>query len=133
MGVPNGNYTDIPLDASPTVGVTGQASSNASGGPALKVTLTRLGKGEKGTFNINVSGSYPIGRSASKAKLAFKDDTEMSGLHCTLSVRDRNLYITDNGSTNGTFVNGVPISGQFRLQQDDTILMGSYEYRVSWK
>ena len=117
------------MEASPTVGVT----APESGGSGMKVVLTRLGKGETGTYNANVSGNYTIGRSASKSKLAFPDDTALSGLHCTLSSKGNHLFIKDNDSTNGTFVNGVPVSGQHELEQDDTILIGSYEYRVSWK
>ncbi len=117
------------MEGSPTVGVT----SPQPGGYGMKVVLTRLGKGETGTYNANVSGSFTIGRSASKSKLAFPDDTALSGLHCTLLSKENHLYIKDNDSTNGTFVNGVPVSGQHELEQDDTILIGSYEYRISWK
>ncbi len=142
MGDPDGGRTMGfgDMDESPTVGMPGMdgsptvgMSSPPAGGSSLKVVLTRLGKGETGTYKADVAGNFTIGRSASQSKLAFPDDTAMSGLHCTLSAKGKHLYIKDNNSTNGTFVNGVPVSGQFELDQDDTILMGSYEYRVSWK
>lgn len=99
----------------------------------FKITLTRMGKGEEGKYELNLTGSYTIGRSASKSKLAFPKDTALSGLHCTLLSRNGKVLLRDEKSTNGTFVNGVPIEGQFELHQDDVILLGSYEYRITWK
>ena len=129
-GYDGGPTVGIPeMEGSPTVGVT----APSSGGFGLKVVLTRLGKGETGTYKANVTGNYTIGRSASKSKLAFPDDSALSSLHCMLFSKGNHLYIRDNESTNGTFVNGVPVSGQHELMQDDIILIGSYEYRVSWK
>ncbi len=96
--------------------------------------LVRLGKGEEKSYKVNL-GATPVtvGRSAANAKLAFSDDTALSSIHCSLIAEKKRVYIKDENSTNGTFVNGVPISGKFELNQDDVILIGSYEYRISWK
>ena len=40
------------------------------------------------------------------------------------------IFVCDLTSTNGTFVNGVPITGPYRLFNDDIILIGSMELRV---
>ena len=77
--------------------------------------------------------TYTIGRSQTKCNLTISRDTALSGLHCTLISNNGKIFIRDEKSTNGTFVNGVPILGNFELNQDDIILLGSYEYRISWK
>lgn len=138
IGMPGGSPTVGMASVGATVGLSSVGatvglSSAAAPSGGLKVTLARLGKGETGTYSMNVGESFSVGRSASKAKLAFPEDTAMSGHHCTFSSQGKRLFIMDNNSTNGTFVNGVPVSGKHELEQDDTILMGSYEYRVSWK
>ena len=40
------------------------------------------------------------------------------------------MFIEDNGSTNGTIVNGIKIGGRTELQSGDLILLGSDEYRI---
>ena len=101
--------------------------------PALELTLTEVGKKDGKVYQIRVEDSYTIGRSAVKSRLSMPDDQALSGLHATLIQKDGHLFIRDEKSMNGTFVNGVPISGEFELHQDDILLMGSYEYRVSWE
>ncbi len=128
-------------DANPTIGLDsdnvtmgfGNHSSSSSSGKRFAVTLFRIGKDDGKTYGFDLSDKYTIGRSAGKSKLAFNDDTALSGLHCTIFVKNGEIFIRDEKSTNGTFVNGVPISGEFKMSQDDTILIGSYEYRITWK
>lgn len=117
---------------SPTVGM-GKGTAQASGGSGTSLTLTRMGGGTEQTYQIKLNTTYTIGRSASKAQLAITKDEALSGLHCTLSAQNGRVYVKDEGSMNGTFVNGVPIDGKFELHSDDVLLIGSYEYRVSWK
>ena len=71
-----------------------------------------------------------IGRSEDDCDLGIPDDDEISKQNCELTLEDGMVYIRDMGSTNGTFVNGVPIAGRYRLQTDDIILMGRTEFRV---
>ena len=125
---------------SPTVGIPSgfssenyKAKDDKNSKNRISVVLTRVGKNESGTFKADVADSCPIGRSASKAKLSFPEDTALSGIHCTLFVKEKKLFIRDENSTNGNFVNGVPVNGPLELQQDDTILIGSHEYRITWK
>ncbi len=118
--------------ASNTVGVTGSRSSSA-GSKRVSVTMTRMGGGSEQVYECPLDGVYTIGRSASKSKLAITSDSALSGLHCSLLTEDNRVFIRDEKSMNGTFVNGVPIDGKFELHQDDVVLIGSYEYRISWK
>ncbi len=101
---------------------------------AYHIVLTRMGKekGDNNIFRFDLTDKYTIGRSASKSKLAFSGDAALSGLHCTMMVKNNKIYIKDEGTTNGTFVNGVPITGEFALENGDTLIIGSYEYRVTW-
>ena len=117
--------------ASVTMPITSATPADSS---SLNVLFVRMGKGEEKSFKATVSGNpCKIGRSATQSKMAMTDDTALSSVHCSLSTKGNRLFIKDEKSTNGTFVNGVPISGQFELSQDDIVLIGSYEYRVSWK
>jgi hypothetical protein len=115
--------------SSPTVGF-----ETAPSGKTYHVVLTRMGKevGDGGVYKLSVVDKYTIGRSASKSKLAISNDSALSGLHCTIFVKNKRIYIKDEGTTNGTFVNGVPITGEFELESGDTLIIGSYEYRITW-
>ncbi len=130
-GVSDLNGVTLPVDnlGSPTVGF-----DSPSSGKAYHMILTRMGKtdDEKSTFKFDLTDKYSVGRSASKSSLSFPKDTAMSGLHCTFYVQDKKIYVRDEGSTNGTFVNGVPITGPYALEKDDTLIIGSNEYRVTW-
>lgn len=105
--------------------------------PAKKgvpVRLIKLGRqGDEKVYDVNLCDSVIIGRDPSKAKLVFKDDEKLSGRHCELTVKDGMIFVLDLKSTNGTFVNGVPIDGYYRLRNDDILLIGSMELRVGIK
>ncbi|MBR5376682.1 MAG: FHA domain-containing protein [Lachnospiraceae bacterium] len=130
-GVSDLNGVTLPVDnmGSPTVGF-----DTPSSGKAYHMTLTRMGmaEDEKSVFKFDLTDKYSVGRSASKSRLSFPKDTAMSGLHCTFYVQDKKIYLRDEGSTNGTFVNGVPITGPYAIEKDDTLIIGSNEYRVTW-
>ena len=97
------------------------------------VTLVQLGKSPEKKYNIDLLDKCTIGRSSTKNTLGIPTDTALSEIHASILVEKENVYLKDEKSTNGTFVNGVPITGKFLLNQDDVILIGSYEYRISWK
>ena len=133
-GISDLNGATLPLGGSmgsETVGFDAPSSS----GKAYHMTLTRMGKTdeENNVYKFDLTGRYSLGRSASKAQLAFPKDTALSGLHCTFYVQDKKIYLKDEHSTNGTFVNGVPITGSYAIEKDDTLIIGSNEYRVTWK
>lgn len=58
-------------------------------------------------------------------------DTAVSGRHALIEVEKNDfldgvydIFITDNGSTNGSFVNDEPVSGRRRLSNNDVIRFG---------
>ncbi len=58
------------------------------------------------------------------------DDTQVSRHHAQLVHRDDQLILEDLGSTNGTLINGQPITGQHVLQPADVISIGSSVFGV---
>lgn len=58
------------------------------------------------------------------------DDTQVSRNHARLLRRGDEVIIEDLGSTNGTLINGKPITGQHVLQPADIISIGSSVFGV---
>ncbi|MDX1523593.1 MAG: FHA domain-containing protein, partial [Anaerolineae bacterium] len=58
------------------------------------------------------------------------DDTQVSRFHARLLLRDDEVIIEDLGSTNGTLVNGTPVTSQHVLQPADIISVGSSVFGV---
>lgn len=73
-----------------------------------------------------------IGRN-SKAEITLDtSDKKLSGTHCAMEWKNQIIYVRDLGSTNGTYVNGVPVNkvGRVAVHPGETITIGSYEYRI---
>jgi hypothetical protein len=64
------------------------------------------------------------------ADFAILDDGRMSGIHFAVETDNRSCYIRDLGSSNGTFVNGQPVSKTTALASDDEIVAGETHFRV---
>jgi len=77
-------------------------------------------------------GEQIIGRSP-QANLTLMDE-EVSRQHARLSLalrgEDAELVLEDLDSTNGTFVNGLPLKGSTRLEAGDRIAMGSHVLKL---
>lgn len=102
------------------------SSASASG---IKVTLYKMGPGADESYSLILDGKKSIGRKGT-CDLSFANDAGLSGIHCYLFSRDKKIYIQDNNSTNGTFINGVPIAGEFIVESGDILLAGSAEYKI---
>lgn len=76
------------------------------------------------TFELNKE-ELTIGR-VDQRDICIKDPT-VSTMHCTLFRRDGVFYVRDNGSTNGTRVNGVPVQGDQELVNTDVLRVGGIE------
>jgi pSer/pThr/pTyr-binding forkhead associated (FHA) protein len=79
--------------------------------------------------NFSISGNTTIGRS--KADLII-DDKALSSIHCQLTLKGIKLFITDLGSTNGTFVNGKKIDANEEIEVlvGDKVRFGTFVYTV---
>lgn len=69
-------------------------------------------------------GTNHIGR-AERNEVCLDEDS-ISGCHCEIVVGDERATIIDLNSTNGTFVNEVPVQSE-RLKPGDTVRLGDVE------
>ena len=95
------------------------------------ITLYRVGPGETESHKLMIKDKAVIGRDKS-CQLSFSNDTAMSGKHCSIIYRSGSVFVQDEKSTNGTYVNGVPIVGEFKVEKDDILMIGSSEFRITW-
>ena len=80
-----------------------------------------------------VRPSYPLperglnlGRE--RGEVLFPEDGYVSGLHCHISCEAGEVYVTDLGSSNGTF---VQLLGETVLHNGDVLLMGQQLFRIT--
>lgn len=78
--------------------------------------------GEPVTFGRNSRARYVLNAT----------DSQLSGVHFSLLIRDGYICVRDENSTNGTFVNGISIvgGGWKQMRSGEKLRVGSCEYRV---
>ena len=91
-------------------------------GPALVV---RSGGGRAGEHFLPQGERTTIGRSPDCD--IFLDDVTVSRKHAVLVQRDDGLFIEDEGSLNGTFLNRRRIEEPSRLENGDELQVGKYK------
>ena len=85
-----------------------------------------LGRASTGpTFPVPESG-ISLGRE--RGDVLFSEDGYVSGLHCRISYEDGQVFLTDLGSSNGTFIR---LLGEERLTNGDVLLLGQQLFRVT--
>jgi pSer/pThr/pTyr-binding forkhead associated (FHA) protein len=94
--------------------------------PATAFTLTAL-DGPLSGQRFPVSGPMDVGREGSPIPLSF--DSQTSRRHASLKPDTMGLMVTDQGSTNGTFVNGQRVQSQ-TLRSGDLLKIGATTFRV---
>jgi len=98
-----------------------------------KLRLYAIGYGHiKYILKLEEGKDTTIGRTDRADIILDSSDKKLSAVHCKVRWEDGKLYVWDMNSSNGTFVNGVPIKdfGRVLVRDGETIRMGSYEYRV---
>lgn len=109
-----------------------RALHSAAPGGACHIRLTPIRSDDEARpIEKELAGRLVIGRSRERSDIALSQDPEVSREHCELSWEKGNIFISDLGSKNGTFVSGVPIVGRHRLKPDDIILVGKTELRLT--
>jgi pSer/pThr/pTyr-binding forkhead associated (FHA) protein len=78
---------------------------------------------------IELSQAAGVGHGAENA-IRLDGDTTVSSRHATLDSRADGLWVEDAGSTNGTFVNGAPVTTRRLLQPGDVIRIGHTDLLV---
>jgi pSer/pThr/pTyr-binding forkhead associated (FHA) protein len=103
--------------------------------------VERLGSPSKGyvgrvalIIGRDASGNaYPVPESGlhlgrERGDVLFPEDGYVSGLHCRISWQDGRLFLTDLGSSNGTFLR---LSNEAEIYNGDILLMGQQLFRVT--
>jgi pSer/pThr/pTyr-binding forkhead associated (FHA) protein len=109
--------------------------------PATADGVDRLGSPSKGyvgrialIIGRDVTGNaFPVpemglhlGRE--RGDVLFPEDGYVSGLHCRIAWQNGQLFLTDLGSSNGTFIR---LSKEADVQTGDILLMGQQLFRVA--
>jgi len=74
------------------------------------------------------SNALTVGRSGDN-DLPLDGDEYASSRHARFEPRRDGVYVEDVGSTNGTFVNGIRLSGDRRLAPGDVVRIGETDLR----
>jgi Mg-chelatase subunit ChlD len=88
-----------------------------------------VGRQGGGAYEAHIADRIVVGRSQD-CDVVVSGDKEASRQNSEIMREDGELYIRDLDSQNGTLVNGVPISGSYRLEDGDRILIGRTELRI---
>lgn len=78
---------------------------------------------------VDVRGHTRIGRGPENA-VRLDGDEYVSGRHAVVESRADGLWVSDEGSTNGTFVNGARVTTERLLQTGDVLRVGRTDLRV---
>ncbi len=82
------------------------------------------------TFRCDFKTTVIVGRNPNLCTLLIGGDNSISGKHCGFYVKAGTFYIKDLESSNGTKVNGVPLSGECEIHTGDIVKLGRREYLV---
>ncbi len=93
----------------------------------LVVVASPGGEPEEGA-SLPLDAITTIGRDVNNAIVV--EDQFVSAEHAILTFRGRAWYVEDVGSTNGTFVNGAPVTEVTPLGFGDTIQVGQVRLRL---
>ena len=99
---------------------------------SLMVKLESVGLDEPKSYSSPMVDELVIGRVPQKARLIVPDP-KVSGANSKLTYVNRVMYLEDLGSTNGTQLNGMKVTGKVVVHQQDTIHIGQSNLRISWE
>jgi hypothetical protein len=102
----------------------------ATPGQTVQILVVRGPRDAPRDYTLTLRDRAVLGRGPQGCDLIIEGDPEISILHCLLIRQNGQLVLRDLNSTNGTLVNGVPIHGERRLHDGDTVLLGNTELRL---
>lgn len=82
------------------------------------------GKVKLGDQEYSVVGALTLGRTPDNT-ICFQNDSNVSRNHAKIVQMPDGFYVSDLGSSNGTAVNGIKITGPQKLQNGDYIILGN--------
>ena len=117
------------VGSAPPAAAAKPAPSAGSHAPVLQLEFTEVGNaGSK--YVVNLKDRAVIGRGRD-ADLVVSGDPSISSKHCEVSFSGGVVYLRDLNSTNGTAVNGVPITSLYKLNLNDVVYIGKKQLRLS--
>lgn len=126
-GAPAQQYVAAPQGMPPNSATVMAPAHEHSLEPAA---ILHLNDAPLATLTLAPGSRWTLGRSPGCQIVV--GDSMVSGTHADLLVHsDRSLGIADRGSTNGTFVNGRRLDGEYRIQPGDVVLLGSETARLT--
>jgi hypothetical protein len=106
----------------------GLGSVAASRLPA-RLVVQRSPSLEAGEAFVLDSAPLTVGRGGQN-DLVLEGDTFASARHARVEARRDGVWVTDLGSTNGTYVNGARVEGAQRLAAGDVLRVGETDFRM---
>lgn len=97
-------------------------------GQDITIVLTPINGG--GQITAKMNGIVNIGRGPLNEIVI--NDNLVSGRHCAITNENGVMYIEDMMSTNGTILNGILINSKSEIRNNDILMLGNNEYRVSF-
>jgi pSer/pThr/pTyr-binding forkhead associated (FHA) protein len=116
-------FETLPPPAAPVDGVErlGSPWKGYIGRIALVIGRDATGN----AFLVPESGIH-LGRE--RGDVLFPEDGYVSGLHCRLAPQNGQMWLTDLGSSNGSFLR---IGGEVEVTNGDVLLMGQQLFRIT--
>jgi pSer/pThr/pTyr-binding forkhead associated (FHA) protein len=134
-GAPDGDSTAMletqPAAAEPALALDGPAATEAA--PVTAGLSAWALRGADGLVLNLPLGDVTLGRKAEQNGLVIPDGY-ISGRHCAFAVAADSLSVTDLGSTNGSFINGVRLErdAPHELKAGDALRLGQTELAVEF-
>jgi Mg-chelatase subunit ChlD len=134
----NHRKSDKPLTGEPSDPQSETTDVSVSGRVAVapgtqqdkrRLRLFPLGHNDLGPIDVLFQDKLTLGRSPD-SDICIGNDAQVSALHCTLSPKGHLILVEDDGSRNGTRVNGVPVSRSLHAEADSILGVGRTELRV---
>src|SRR5262249_44572408 len=79
---------------------------------------------------VTITGATTVGRGPGST-LRCDDDDFVSNRHAMITPAADGVWVEDLGSTNGTYVNGAPVTSARLLHAGDLIKIGETQFRVA--
>jgi hypothetical protein len=96
---------------------------------AQRLRITPLGHNDVPAQERVFTEELTVGRSQDN-QISIYNDTQVSTKHCTLAPKNGLILVSDEGSRNGTRVNGVPIEQFMHAEADSVLGVGRTELRM---
>ena len=97
-----------------------------------KIVLEDIDSWDKYTFTFYDTVGIGRGKDGSMYEkyLPVTGDGRVSKIHCVIIHKGDKLYLKDEGSRNGTYLNGERLEGPVVIQRDDIIGVGESRFEV---